>query len=69
LQWLQDPSEIIVDNLSIIRREARKHFRNKKKGYLKDKINETASSGSYKYIEICTEKYTNLRDVTNLEVT
>jgi hypothetical protein len=36
LQWLQDPSEINGDNLNI-RREANKHFRNKKKEYLKDK--------------------------------
>jgi hypothetical protein len=41
LQWLQDPSEINGDNLNNIRREASRHFRNKKKGeYLKDKINE-----------------------------
>jgi hypothetical protein len=40
LQWLQDPSEVNEDNLSNIRWEASRHFRNKKREYLKDKINE-----------------------------
>jgi hypothetical protein len=39
LQWLQDPSEISGGNLKIVRREASRYFRNKKKKYLKDKIN------------------------------
>jgi hypothetical protein len=38
LQWLQDPSEINVDNLNNVRREASRYFRNKKREYLKDKI-------------------------------
>jgi hypothetical protein len=42
LQWLQDPCEIIGDNLNNVRREASKYFRNKKREYLKDKINELA---------------------------
>jgi predicted metalloendopeptidase len=42
LQWLQDPSEISGDNLNNIRCEASRHFRNKKRGYLKDKISELA---------------------------
>jgi hypothetical protein len=44
LQWLQDPIEIRVngDNMNNVRREASRHFRNKKKEYLKDKINELA---------------------------
>jgi hypothetical protein len=36
LQWLQDPSEINGANLNNVRREASKHFRNKKREYLKD---------------------------------
>jgi hypothetical protein len=39
LQWLQDPSEVNEDNLSDAMREASGHFRNKKREYLKDKIN------------------------------
>jgi hypothetical protein len=40
LQWLQDPSVVNEDNLRNVRREASRHFRNKKREYLKDKINE-----------------------------
>jgi hypothetical protein len=39
LQWLHDPSEINGDNLNNVRREASRHFRNKKMEYLNDKIN------------------------------
>jgi hypothetical protein len=39
LQWLQDPSEINGDNLKIVRCEASRYLRNKKREYLKDKIN------------------------------
>jgi hypothetical protein len=42
LQWLQHPSNVIGDNLNNAQREARWHFRNKKREYLKDKINELA---------------------------
>jgi hypothetical protein len=36
---LQDPSEINGDNLNNIRREDSRHFRKKKREYLKEKIN------------------------------
>jgi hypothetical protein len=36
LQWLQDQSEINGDKLSNVRWEARRHFRNKKREYLKE---------------------------------
>jgi hypothetical protein len=42
LQWLQDPSTINGDNLDNIRLETSRNFRNKKKEYLKDKIDELA---------------------------
>jgi hypothetical protein len=42
LQWLQDPSEINGDNLNNTKREASRHFRNKKRQYQKDKIKELA---------------------------
>jgi hypothetical protein len=41
LQWLQDPSEVKEDNLSDVRRVDSRHIKNKKRQYLKDKINET----------------------------
>ena len=40
MQWVQDPSQSNVDNLNHVRREASRHFRNKKKAYLKAKIEE-----------------------------
>jgi hypothetical protein len=39
---LQDPSTINGNNLNNIRHEASRHFRNKKREYLKHKINELA---------------------------
>jgi 50S ribosomal subunit-associated GTPase HflX len=50
LQWLQDLSEINGDNLNNVRCEASRYFRNKKKEYLKDKINEFATNSKYKNI-------------------
>jgi hypothetical protein len=44
LQWIQDPSEINGDNLNNIGRDTSKHLRNKKKKYLKDKIDEFATN-------------------------
>jgi hypothetical protein len=50
LQWLQDPSEINDDNLNNVRREASRYSRNKKREYLKDKINERATNSKNKNI-------------------
>ena len=40
MQWVRDPSQSSVDNLNNVRSEASGHFRNKKKAYLKSKIEE-----------------------------
>jgi preprotein translocase subunit Sec63 len=48
LQWLQDSNEIIGDNLNNVRREASRHYRNTKRKYLKDKINELATNSKNK---------------------
>jgi hypothetical protein len=40
LQWLQDPSVVNEDNLRNVKRVASRHFRNKKREYLKGKITE-----------------------------
>jgi hypothetical protein len=54
LQWLQDPREANEDNLSDARREASRHFRNKEREYLKDKINELESNCKNKNIrDLC----------------
>jgi hypothetical protein len=50
LQWLQDPSVVNEDNLSNVRQEANRHFMNKKREYLKDKINELESNSKNKNI-------------------
>jgi hypothetical protein len=54
LQWLQDPSEINGDNLKIIRSEASRYFRNKKREYLKDTFNEFTTNSTNKNIrDLC----------------
>jgi len=40
IQWIQDPSQSSVDNLNNVRHEVSRHFRNKKKAYLRAKIME-----------------------------
>jgi hypothetical protein len=50
LQWLKDPSEINGDNLNNVRHEATRYLRNKKREYLKDKINELATNSKNKNI-------------------
>jgi len=40
MQWIQDPCQRNVDNLNNVRREVSRHFRNKKKEYLRAKIEE-----------------------------
>jgi hypothetical protein len=50
LQWLQDPSEINGDNLNNVRHDAKRYFRNKKRKYLKDKINKLAVNSKNKNI-------------------
>jgi hypothetical protein len=47
---LQDPSEVNEDNLSIVWCKASRYFRNKKREYLKDKINELESNSKNKNI-------------------
>ena len=40
MQWIQNPSQNNVDNLNIVRQDASRHFRNKKKTYLRAKIED-----------------------------
>jgi hypothetical protein len=51
LQWLQAPSEINGDNLNNRKHEASRHFTNKKREYLKDKINKLVKSSKNKNIK------------------
>jgi hypothetical protein len=50
LQWLQDPSETNGDNMNNVRHGARKYFRNKKREYLKGKINDLETNSKKKNI-------------------
>jgi hypothetical protein len=52
-QWLQDQSEINGDNLSNIRREASRHFINKKREYLKAKLMSLQRTVRTRILEIC----------------
>jgi hypothetical protein len=50
VQWLQDPREANEDNLSDVRQEASRYFRNKEREYLKDTINDLESNSKNKNI-------------------
>ena len=49
-QWVQDPSQRNVANLNNVRREASRHFRNKKKAYLKAEIEDLETNSKIKNI-------------------
>ena len=48
MQWVQDQNQSNVDNLNNVRREASRHSRNKKKEYLKAKIEELETNSKIK---------------------
>ena len=50
MQWIQDPSQSNVHTLNKVRRDASRHFRNKKKAYLKGKIDELETNSKIKNI-------------------
>ena len=50
MQWIQDPSQSIVDILNNVRREVSRHFRNKKKAYLRAKIEELETNSKIQNI-------------------
>ena len=50
MQWMHDPSQTNVDNLNTVRRNISRHFRKKKKVYLKAKIEELESSSKLKNV-------------------
>jgi hypothetical protein len=55
MQWIQNPSRSNVDNLNKVRDNAIRHFRNKKKAYLKAKIEELVANSK---INHCRDLYT-----------
>ena len=50
MQWIHDPSQRNVDKLNDVRRDVSRHFRIKKKAYLKAKIEELETNSKIKYI-------------------
>jgi hypothetical protein len=50
LQWFQNTSEVNGENMNNARSETSRHFRDKKRKYLKDKINELATNSQNKNI-------------------
>ena len=50
MQWIQDPSQRNVDNLNNVRPEVSRHFGNKKKAYMRTKIEELETNSKIKNI-------------------
>jgi hypothetical protein len=59
MQWIQDPSQNTVDTLNKVRRDASRHFRNKK-AYLKAKIEELETKSKINNIR---DLYRGINDV------
>ena len=64
-QWIQDPSQSNVDNLNNLRREFTRHFRNKKKAYLRAKIEELETNSKIQNIR---HLYRGIKRGTSLAV-
>ena len=63
MQWVQDPNQNNLDNLNNVRREASRHFRNRKKAYLKAKFEELKLRGWQKILGTCIGASMNLRRI------
>ena len=50
IQLIQDPSQSNADNLKKVKREVSRHFRNKKKAYLRAKIEELETNNKIQNI-------------------
>ena len=51
MRWIQDQSQRSVDNLNNERHEVTRHFRNKKKAYLRAKIEELETNNKIQNIK------------------
>jgi hypothetical protein len=65
IQWLQDPNQSNVDNLNNVRCEASRHFRNKKREYLKARINEFETNAKNKNIRDMYNSISNFKKGKN----
>ena len=68
MQWIQDPSQSNVDNLNKVRREISRHFRNKKKAYLRAKIEELETNNKIQNIRDLYRGISDFKWVTSLDV-
>jgi len=66
MQWVQDPSQSNVDNLNNVRRDDSRHFGEKKKEYLKAKIEELETNSKIIILGICIWVSMTLRRITSL---
>ena len=62
MRWIQDPSQSNVDILNNVRREVSRHFRNKKKAYLRAKIEEFETNSKIQNIR---DMYRGINDFKN----
>ena len=68
MQWLQDTNQNKIDNLNTVRREASRHFRNRKKEHLKAKIDELEANIKIKNVRDLYRVISDLSKVTSLEL-
>jgi hypothetical protein len=68
IQQVKDPRQSNVENLNNVRREATRHFRNKKKVYLKIKFKEIKLTLKPKILGTCIGASLALKGVTSLEL-
>ena len=59
MQWIQDRSQSNVDILNNVRREVSRHFRNKKKAYLRAKVEKLETNSKIQNIR---DLYTGIDD-------
>jgi len=59
MQWIHDPSQRSVDNLNNVRRDASRHFWDKKNAYLKAKIEKLETNIKIKTIR---DLYVGIKD-------
>ena len=52
MQWIQDPNQSTVDILNKVRREVSRHLRDKKKAYLRAKIEELETNSKIQNIRV-----------------
>ena len=68
MQWIQDPSQTKLDILNKARREVSRHFTDKKKAYLRAKLEEFETSSKIQNIRDCIGASMTLRRGTSLDV-